>query len=190
MSRANAVHALALLPLLAATTPGVASAQSICPSNPEGGTMTREITTRVEIDAPAQRVWDILVDFERHPEWNPFIEEISGEARQGSRLSLTVRPPGGRAMSFEPTVLAAEEPRELRWLGKVGLPRIFDGEHRFVLEPLGAERVRLVHAERFRGILVPLLWRSLEARTREGFEQMNRALKERAENSVSMAAPH
>jgi hypothetical protein len=149
--------------------------------------MTREITTQIEIEAPAQVVWGILVDFERHPEWNPFIEEISGEATQGGQLSLTVRPPGGRAMSFQPTVLAADEARELRWLGRVVLPRIFDGEHRFVLEPLGAARVRLVHSERFRGVLVPLLWRSFAGRTRDGFEQMNRALKERAENGVSMA---
>jgi len=150
--------------------------------------MTREITTQIEIDAPAEVVWEILVDFERHPEWNPFIEEISGEAEQGSRLALTVRPPGGSAMSFGPTVLAADEARELRWLGRVGLPHIFDGEHRFVLEPLGAERVRLVHSECFRGILVPLLWRRFAARTREGFEQMNRALKQRAENGASLAA--
>jgi hypothetical protein len=150
--------------------------------------MTRELITQIEIDAPAQVVWEILVDFERHPEWNPFIEEIAGEASRGSRLSLTVRPPGGHATSFAPTVLAADEARELRWLGRVGLPRIFDGEHRFVLEPLGTGRVRLVHAERFRGILVPLLWRSLATRTREGFEQMNRALKERAEHRAALAA--
>jgi hypothetical protein len=187
---ANPLRAVALISLLAGPLPGVASARSICPTDPKGGTMTREITTHIEIDAPASVVWEILVDFERHPEWNPFIEEISGEAKEGSRLSLTVRPPGGRAMSFEPTVLAAAEARELRWLGRVGLPRIFDGEHRFVLEPQGTARVRLVHAECFRGILVPLLWRSLESRTREGFEQMNRALKARAENGVSMAAAH
>lgn len=118
----------------------------------------------------------------------PFIGEISGEAKPGSRLSLTVRPPGGRAMRFAPTVLAADEARELRWLGRVGLPRIFDGEHRFVLEPLAEGRVRLVHTECFRGILVPLLWSSVEARTRAGFEQMNRALKARAEQRSPLAA--
>jgi hypothetical protein len=150
--------------------------------------MTREITTQIEIDAPAQVVWEILVDFERHPQWNPFIQEISGEAKRGSRLSLTVRPPGGRARSFAPTVLVAEDDRELRWLGTVGLPRVFDGEHSFVLEPLGPERVRLLHSETFRGILVPLLWQSVEAATREGFEQMNRALKARAEDGAALAA--
>ena len=102
--------------------------------------------------------------------------------------ALTVHPPGKRAMSFEPTVLTAAEPRELRWLGKLGLPRVFDGEHRFLLEPRGRERVRLIHSERFRGLLVPLAWRSVEASTREGFEQMNRALKARAESRAGLVA--
>jgi hypothetical protein len=181
------MRALPILALLAATPAGIACAHSTGPAGSKGGPMTREITTEIEIAAPARVVWGILVDFERHPEWNPFIEAIAGEAAPGARLSLTVRPPGGRALSFEPTVLAAEEARELRWLGRVGLPRIFDGEHRFVLEPLGPERVRLVHSERFRGVLVPLLWRSVAGRTRDGFEQMNRALKERAEHGVSVA---
>lgn len=186
MKRRPAVHTL--LPLLTVSLSGVACAHTCTPSGANGGPMTREITTQIEIDAPAQDVWDILVDFDRHPEWNPFLEVISGEATEGSRLALTVRPPGRGATSFEPTVLAAQAPRELRWLGRVGLPRIFDGEHRFVLEPLDAGRTRLLHAETFRGVLVPLLWRSLEASTREGFEQMNRALKARAESGAALVA--
>jgi hypothetical protein len=40
----------------------------------------------------------------------------------------------------------------------------------------------LVHREEFRGILVPLLWGSLEVKTKKGFEAMNLALKQRAED--------
>ena len=90
-------------------------------------------------------------------------------------------------MSFEPTVLVADTARELRWLGRVGLPRIFDGEHSFTLEPRGRDGVRLVHAECFRGLLVPFLWRGLDTDTRSGFEQMNQALKKRAESSAALA---
>lgn len=143
--------------------------------------MTRQISTQIDIDASARLVWDILLDFPAHAEWNPFVREISGEAVEGGRLSVTVQPPGGRAMRFQPTVQAADAPRELRWLGRVGLPRIFDGEHSFRLEASGPGRVRLIHAECFRGVLVPLLSGSLADRTRSGFEQMNVALKRRAE---------
>jgi hypothetical protein len=48
--------------------------------------------------------------------------------------------------------------------------------------------VRFVHREEFTGILVPLLWRSLDRDTRRGFEEMNRRLKELAEGSGRPAA--
>ncbi len=178
--RQPAARALAVLVLLAAgATP--AGGETICPAEGSAAFLKRMLTTRVEIDAPAQVAWDVLLDFERYGEWNPFVTEISGAATPGGRLAVTVRPPGRGATRFEPVVLAADTPRELRWRGSVGVARIFDGEHSFVLEPLGAECVRLVHAECFRGILVPLLWRSLDTDTRAGFEQMNAALRARAE---------
>lgn len=68
--------------------------------------------------------------------------------------------------------------KELRWLGRLWLPGIFDGEHIFEIEPVDADRVRFVQCEQFNGILVPFF--NLDG-TRRGFEAMNRALKERAE---------
>ena len=57
----------------------------------------------------------------------------------------------------------------------------FDGEHIFTIEPLEAGDVRFVQREIFTGVLVPLFMRWLEKDTRRGFEEMNRALKLRAE---------
>ncbi len=42
--------------------------------------------------------------------------------------------------------------------------------------------MRFVQEEAFRGILVPLMGRAIEG-ARRGFEEMNRALKERAEGA-------
>jgi hypothetical protein len=84
-------------------------------------------------------------------------------------------------MRFSPVVLAAHEERELRWLGRFLLPGVFDGEHRFAIEPLGPGKVRFQQSERFSGILVGLLRASLDRDTLRGFEEMNRALKRRVE---------
>ena len=73
-------------------------------------------------------------------------------------------------MTFHPVVLVAELERELRWLGRLFVPGLFDGEHRFLIEPLSEHRVRFVHSEVFSGLLLPLLWRSLDTQTRQGFE--------------------
>jgi hypothetical protein len=140
----------------------------------------REIRTEIEIDAPIETVWGILTDFAAFEEWNPFIVHAQGQLRVGERLAVTIRPPERKASTFRPTVVAYEPNRELRWLGRLGVPGIFDGEHNHQVEALGGGRTRYVQGERFRGILVPFVGGILGA-TEEGFSRMNRALKDRAE---------
>jgi len=143
----------------------------------------KEIRADIEINTLAGRVWSLLTDFAAYPEWNPFIRRAQGEARVGSRIEVYLQPSGARGMTFRPTVLRAEPNRELRWLGRLWMPGVFDGEHTFIIEPLGPNRVRFIQGEIFNGVLVPLLMRSLETDTRRGFDEMNRALKGRAEAS-------
>jgi hypothetical protein len=143
--------------------------------------MAKQLRSEIDVHATPERVWQVLTDFAAYPQWNPFITRADGEARRGRRLTLRMQPAGGRATTFRPTVLEAAQERELRWLGRLLVPGLFDGEHRFTIRPLGDGQVRLVQQEDFRGLLVPLLAGSLDRRTLPAFEQMNQALKRRAE---------
>lgn len=140
----------------------------------------------IEIDASPEAVWAVLADTDAYPDWNPFVRKVEGELREGAKLEVRIAPPGGRAMTFKPVVLAAEPGRELRWLGRLLLPGLFDGEHSFRLEPLEGGRTRFTQAESFSGILVPLLRKTL-GKTQAGFEQMNNALKLRVEARAGVA---
>jgi hypothetical protein len=144
----------------------------------------REIRSEIEIAAPAGRVWEILTDFARFPEWNPFIRKAEGRAQVGARLTVLLQPAGGRATTFRPRVLKAEPGRELVWLGQLVVPGIFDGEHHFEIESRG-DGVRFVQREVFSGILAGVVLRQIGDATRAGFEAMNRALKARAEAGTS-----
>ncbi len=86
-------------------------------------------------------------------------------------------------MTFQPKVTKVDPPHEFRWLGHLLVQGLFDGEHVFEIEPLDGDRVRFVQRESFRGFLAPLLIRMVEDDTRRGFEQMNAALKARAEGT-------
>ncbi|PIG90903.1 SRPBCC domain-containing protein [Gloeocapsopsis sp. IPPAS B-1203] len=141
----------------------------------------KQLTTNIEINASASTVWNILTDFDEYPQWNPFIRSASGEVKKGVRLEVQLQPPGGNIITFRPTVLVAEPEREFRWLGQLFLPGIFNGEHYFQIEPLGSDRIRFIHGEIFSGILVPFLAKSLDTKTKIGFEKMNQTLKARAE---------
>jgi hypothetical protein len=92
-------------------------------------------------------------------------------------------------VTLHPTVLEAEPNRTFRWLGRLFVPGLFDGEHHFVLEALGDNRTRLIQQERFTGLLVPLLAGSLDEHTLAGFHAMNAALKARAEASTTATVP-
>jgi hypothetical protein len=145
--------------------------------------LTAELFTMIEIEAPAERVWAILTDFARYEEWNPLIRRIDGRIEVDQRLTVDVMPPSGKSLRFFPRLTEVRAPRELRWLGHRSFPGILQGDHRFVVEALDAYRCRLVHEERFSGLLVPLFKGRIQREVLPSFEAMNRALKRAAESS-------
>lgn len=149
--------------------------------------MRKQLRAEIDIAATPERIWQILTDFDAYSRWNPFMTRASGKPVQGQRLTIHMQPEGGRALTFRPTVREAVSPRQLRWLGHLLIPGIFDGEHSFTIEPLPDGGVRLIQQEDFRGALVPLLAPSLDRKTLPAFERMNRALKRRAERAPDTA---
>jgi hypothetical protein len=147
----------------------------------------RTIRSAIEIRAPIDDVWRILIDFAAYPEWNPHVRQIKGNPGAGRRLMIVSRPPGARAVHLRPRVIAWAPPHELRWQSTFLSARLFSGEHGFRLEALGEGRVRFVQDETFRGLLMPLYSRLRLAATRRGFEQVNEALRERAERGADGA---
>jgi hypothetical protein len=141
----------------------------------------KRINTDIVIHATPQQVWKVLIDFMKYPDWNPFIRHAAGDIAIGARLDVRIHPPGGQPMKFRPMIRAVSPNRDLRWLGHLGLPGLFDGEHVFQLESLGTDRTHVRHSEEFRGLLVPIVPNAVFARIRRGFEGMNRALRDRLE---------
>ncbi|MGH4026958.1 MAG: SRPBCC family protein [Pseudonocardiaceae bacterium] len=118
------------------------------------------IETVVTIAASPEKVWDIIVDFDSYPQWNPLILWAEGDPVAGKAIKVHIRPPGENGMTHQPTVLIATAGRHLQWLGKVAVPGLFAGRHEFILESV-AEGTRLVQREKFTGVLVPFLRRTL-----------------------------
>ena len=141
----------------------------------------KRLRHETRINASPERVWQALTDFAAYPEWNPFIRKAEGQVREGARLEVRIQPSGARGMTFRPRLLRVTPGRELRWLGRLWLPGLFDGEHVFRVEPQEQGGVNFVQEETFRGVLAPLLAKSLDRDTLRGFREMNEALKARAE---------
>lgn len=138
----------------------------------------RAITRTVELDATPQQVWDVLTFAPGHADWNPFIVKMAGDLEVGRRIEVRIAPPGGKPMTFRPTVLDVDPAHRLAWLGRLLVPGLFDGTHSFTLEPFPGSRTQLTQSETFRGLLVSLSG-SLLQRTEAGFAAMNEALRQR-----------
>lgn len=143
--------------------------------------MKKEIKSEIHIQATPERIWNILTAFEKYPEWNPFIKSIQGSVIVGGKIVARIEPPEAKGMTFKPTVLVFDKNKEFKWIGHLLFPGLFDGEHRFELIDNGDGTTTFIQAERFKGILVGMLSKMLDGSTLNGFNAMNRKLKEVAE---------
>lgn len=137
----------------------------------------RTVERSVEISAAPAEVWRVLVDFAAYPQWNPFVIRAAAPDGLvvGRELDVRIRN-GGSETGFRPEVLAVAVERELRWVGRVVVPGLLDGEHSFRLEAV-AGGTRFTQGERFRGVLVPVVGSSIDVAG--GFDAMNAALRDR-----------
>jgi hypothetical protein len=144
--------------------------------------MEHHLRTEIDIDATPATVWAILTDLDHYAEWNPFITSAKGTVAVGEKLVNRIEAPGGKAITFKPTVTVVESASTFEWLGRLVLPGVVDGRHRFELEATPTGGTHLVHTEDFNGVLVRFIRKSLDNQTVAGFELMNVALKTRAES--------
>jgi hypothetical protein len=147
--------------------------------------MSKELVSSIDIAAPPETVWEVLVDFASFPAWNPFITQAEGGLEVGGRLTLRMQPVGGSAVTLRPTLVEVVDAQRLRWRGRLGVPGLFDADHLFTVEPRGAAASRLVQQEHFSGLLVPFFRGSLDRGTLPAFHAMNTALKDQAERATA-----
>ena len=142
----------------------------------------RAFRAEVEIDASPERVWEVLVDLERYPEWNPFTIAVRSSLVEGEPVDLTVRMSRlGITIEQREHIREVRPARRLRWGMKLGAPWLISGERDQRLEPLEPGRTRYVTEDVIAGVLSPLVFLLFAGSLEEGFREMARALAAEAE---------
>ena len=141
----------------------------------------KENRNEIEIQSTPERVWEVLTDLDKYPEWNPLLCRAEGKLAVGEKVNLTARS-ASNDMNLLCTVAAVEPKRQFSWKFHVVLPFLFRGEHIFKIEPIDEHKVRFIDREVFHGLLVPLQAKNLETNGKPAMIVMGKALKERVEN--------
>lgn len=134
----------------------------------------------LEIETPIERVWDVLMDTERYPEWNPFTTRVETTFEIGSPVDLYVKLGPIRLRQPE-RIEVVDPPRLLVWSTKVGHPFLVAARREQRLDDLGAGRCRYVTTDVFTGILTPLVVLLFGRLVRRGFNDMASGLKRYSE---------
>ena len=145
------------------------------------GNEIKEIQTEIEIAAPPEKVWSILINIEKWSKWNPTTIQASGVASVGAELTITMRGEDGNdGPKYMPIVTSLEEPKLFKWRAKMMSNYLFTNGRVFELEKTSTG-TRLINKETFKGMLVPLFWSKLSRHVPLLLNEMNEALKVQAE---------
>jgi hypothetical protein len=143
----------------------------------------KEIYTEIVIKSSTKVIWNIIINFDNYPNWNPFMKQIIGELQEGSKIQVTIKPYNSGNITYKPKILELKPEEKIKWLGITGIPHLFDGEHSLILKKIDENKVLFIQKEKFTGILVPLLTGLLK-NTEISFKMMDEALKKEAEKNI------
>lgn len=97
--------------------------------------MSDHATQQMRIDAPLERIWDVLTDFEHYPRWAKDLKEVTVLQRdqEGRALLVRYRAAGmGRSTTYTLCYDWDDAPRRLPWKLVTGdIMRILDGAYEF-----------------------------------------------------------
>jgi uncharacterized protein YndB with AHSA1/START domain len=135
----------------------------------------------VSINAPAELVWEVLVDFPAYGEWNDFCPSIEAELELGSPVKMQVDLGMGLQEQVE-YITCIEPPRRITWsmANKPGDPIHADRSQ--VVEPIDAQRCTYVTYDEFSGEAVDAMVQAMGKAVEEGFNRCARGVKRRAES--------
>lgn len=142
-----------------------------------------KVSREIIINSAVNEVWNTLINFERFPEWNPFLLKIKGELNKGSRLRITVQPVGGKKTVTNTTLRKIVPGHIIQWSS--GNPIFFAAQHTITIKPIGENKTLLIQTEHFKGIFPFMFSNRIIMSAQDSFEGMNRALKQYVEARTS-----
>ena len=139
-----------------------------------------EIHNEVEISAPVEKVWEVLTDLAKFPEWNPLFYQGSGRIQVGEMVTVFAKT-ATKDMKFDCTVISLEPLRGFSWKFHVLHPVLFRGIHNFQVKISTDRNAIFIDQEQFEGLLLPLQAKDIRTNGLAAMVGMGQALKQRVE---------
>jgi hypothetical protein len=143
------------------------------------------ISDSVDIAAAPEAVWQVMTDFDRYPEWNPFAVRCSTSLLPGDPIDMSVAfiLPGRRRLRQREWIRTHTPGREFSYsMAPVPFSALRSRRTQSIT-PLGDAQTRYTSRFELSGWLHPVVQLLLGARLHRGFHAMTAALLKRVEQS-------
>jgi hypothetical protein len=140
-------------------------------------------SAKVDINAPIARVWAILINLDRYPDWNPFTFRVESSLKIGDPVMLHVHMNRAFSHLIQPETISAHEPnKQLGWTASNYPPLLLRANRLQNLEAISSTQTRYHTFEKFEGWIAPLVRLLFRRDIERGFNNMAQALKNYAES--------
>jgi hypothetical protein len=138
------------------------------------------IDKTVEINAPAEVVWDVITDLPRYGEWNPFVLECRSTLKPGEPIVMKVKL-GMMTQTADEVIQDVRPKSHLSYHMKPVGPGVLSSYRSHNIESVDTTHSRYHSHFELKGWLMPLVRLLMGKNMRDGFVGMTDGIKRRAE---------
>jgi len=137
------------------------------------------VYTEIIIDAPKDKVWSVLMDFDNMPQWSKTLQKIKGSLTKGSKANVDYIFKG-KLRKIKHTMVDYEEGTQFGWSDTL-IPLVKD-HHIYRVEPLSDCRSKFIQKDEVKGLTASLVAKMLMDEMSKTYPKFNEALKDIVEN--------
>ncbi|HMV41407.1 MAG TPA: SRPBCC domain-containing protein [Leptospiraceae bacterium] len=138
-----------------------------------------QFTTSVEINANVEKIWNLFMDTSKYSEWNPFIKRVYGEIAPEKTILEFAYFYNHLYLPILMKIIEFENKKKITWVGN--FPG-FSDHHVYEFQEINNSKTVFSHAATFSGFFAISSKKHIETDVKRVHEEMNLALKKRAEN--------
>jgi len=139
------------------------------------------VDTTVYIDAPADVVWQVITDFPRYGEWNPFVAECASTLTPGDPIDMVVNLGGPKPKRQREFIRTHTPGREFSYTMKPVPLGALHSLRSHTISEVSPRRTRYESHFEIAGWLRPVVTTALGKQLSRGFEGMTAAVQRQAE---------
>lgn len=140
---------------------------------------TTRIESRIGVRASADRLWDLIGDFDAWSSWNPYETDVSGRLSVGGHISLTEALPGFGRREVSGHLGDWQPLTKLLWSERRGF--LMQSTRYFTIQELEKTNCILSHGVIFSGLRGELYHDKHRRKILEAYETLSANLKQVAE---------